>query len=342
MANLSIRPAQTRYYLSTAPALPVIQLEAVFDHPLPGPPPVFTWKFSFEYPDFIVVPGGRRRNVRAKSHPPMLDKVGNPVRVPLTTVMCGRLTVVVETMIQGVRTTARREDILVGGTNPSEGELVAAVPVPLMRQMIRQESSAKQFSDSAGGGYTPTAINPNWSGDNLRGVGLGQLTNPPPADADIWDWRVNATHLQERFRQKRGAGASLHSSMMNSARYRLEVRALNEWRAAEGQLPVTPTLAPLSEHQRDLEGLRAYNGFGIQVSGQYLTYIHEFEPATTVLVSARRKDGDGRPLRSPTVLDVDARGNAQWVQISGPERRRRYGRNSGDPDYVAHVLAQPQ
>jgi hypothetical protein len=79
------------------------------------------------------------------------------------------------------------------------------------------------------------------------------------------------------------------------------------------------------------------------VAGQYLEYVHEFEPARTVLRSAKRKGPTGQPLESSPVLDVDATtGHARWVQIDGAERLHRYGgKKCGDPDYVAHVLARP-
>jgi hypothetical protein len=87
--------------------------------------------------------------------------------------------------------------------------------------------------------------------------------------------------------------------------------------------------------------LRAYNGYGMPVTGEYLKYIHEFEPATTILTSSTRKTATGAPLKSPRVLATDNSGNIPWEQISGAERKRRSGRSApGDPDYVAHVLAQ--
>ncbi|MBU6258765.1 MAG: hypothetical protein KGJ30_06035 [Burkholderiales bacterium] len=77
------------------------------------------------------------------------------------------------------------------------------------------------------------------------------------------------------------------------------------------------------------------------MAGEYLKYVHEFEPATTVLVSSKRKGPKGQPMQSPQVLDVDASGRAKWVQIDGAERiRRQGGRKFGDPDYVAHVLSR--
>ncbi len=341
MAMISINAPDTRFYISTAPEMPRITLQAVVQGIPTQVKPEFAWSFKLEYNDFIVLPGSRRRNVRPKAHAAMPNMTGNPVTVPLSTLMCGRLTVTVETTVGGAKLSATRNDILVGGTNPTAVDLTAVVVQAIVRKMIRRESCGNQFSDTALPPWTAFAVNRNWSSDNRRGVGLGQLTNPPPEDADIWNWRANALHLQQRFQQKRASAATLHKRVAASQRFTDEVKALNDWRAAEGQPPLPVRLPALDSDQQDLEGLRAYNGFGIKASGQYLDYIHEFEPAMTVLTSAKRKGPDGQPLKSPAMLDVDVGGNAKWTQISGAERQRRYGGSrSGDPDYVANVLSQ--
>ena len=347
MPSLTIKAVSNRFYMTSTPSMPMIELEAAWDAPRSGPVPVFNWTFALAYTGFIAVPGSITRNtlhkdtpVVPKHHPPMRDATGQRVRVPLTTPMCGVLTVSVETIVQGVRISARRDDIYIGGTNPSPEELAAAVQVPLMRRMIRQESGGNQFSDTGARRLVATATNPNWSGDGNAGVGLGQLTVPAPSDADVWNWRTNAADLQERFRAKRASGKTLHSRMMLSARYKAEAKALNEWRVAEGLPPVIPLLLPLNDEQLDREGLRAYNGFGFRLSSEYLERVHEYEPVSGFLTSAKRKTASGELLNSPRLLMIE-NGNAVWHQISGAERQARYGgRRTGEANYVAQVLAQ--
>ncbi|NTV95813.1 MAG: hypothetical protein HGA75_10400 [Thiobacillus sp.] len=342
MANIAIKVHNTHHYMSTVPAMPKIAVQAVVTGAPPQAKLEFTWSFKLEYNSFIATTGARRRNVRTKVHPPMTAQKGNPVVVPLSTLMCGKLTVTVETSLNGQKLSASRDDIFVGGTNPSVAELHGAVNQRVVRKMIQQESGGKQFSDNFNGMWSAHALNPNWSSDNLRGVGLGQLTNPPPLDEDIWNWRKNASHLQQRYSAKRASAATLHTRIASSQRYKDEAKALSDWRKAEGLSPLTITLPALDSDQQDREGLRAYNGFGIRVAGQYLDYIHEFEPATTVVTSSKRKGSNGQPLKSSLVLDVDSTGHVKWVQISGAERLRRYGGvKHGEPDYVARVLAQP-
>jgi hypothetical protein len=330
-----------KFYMTTQPVMPQIELTAALSMQS-GPPPVCTWSFNLEYANFITtVPGSRRRAVRTKKHPTMPNLAGNPVLVPLTELMCGTLTVTVAAMVNGQRVVATRSDILIGGNNPTPTELRSVVNLSIVRKMILQESNGMQFNDPVGGTWRPNGVNPNWSSDNLRGVGLGQLTNPPPADGDIWNWRTNALHLQARFQQKRAPAATLHTRVMASTRFRDEAKALADWRAAEGLPRITPKLPILTNDQQDCEALRAYNGYGRQVTGQYLAYIHEFEPRTEELISSTRKDSNGIPLRSPRVLAADSHGNVAWVQVSGAERRLRSGGSApGDPEYVKHVLAQ--
>lgn len=340
MPRLTIHAAATRFYISTAPAMPTIVLTALVDG-RPAAGANFRWQVGLSYPRFITVDGGSSRNVVPKTHPAMPPLVGNPVTVTFRALMGGQLTVSVEGVVAGQRLSATRNDIYIGGTNPTNADLAGAVGVRLMRQMIQQESGSKQFSNTAARAWVATALNPNWSSDNLRGVGLGQLTIPAPSDADIWNWRTNAADLQSRYREKRTPGTTLHTRVAQSARFAAEVAALNQWRAAENLPPIRVNLPALTAEQLDNEGLRAYNGFGARVAGQYLSYIHEYEPETTVLTSTTRRAANGTPLRSPRVPVIDATGNARWRQISGAERIQRSGASYGDPNYVANVRGQP-
>lgn len=205
--------------------------------------------------------------------------------------------------------------------------------------MIQQESNGKQFSDPVGGPWSAHAINPNWSSDRQRGVGLGQLTNPAPSDGDMWNWRINTRDLQQRFMEARRSAARFHTRLQGSARFSNEAKAINDWRRAEGLPPIVATMPALTADQQDKEALRSYNGLGRRLQSEYLGYLHEFEPVTSNLVSTKRTGPDGKPLKSPALPAVDARGIGSWRQIDGAERRRRAGA-AGDPDYVAHVLSR--
>lgn len=200
--NLTIDgpPKDARFYMSTTPAMPTITLVAKVEKVLLPQLVIYSWQFSLVYNSYITTtPGQRTYNVRAKTHPPMPSMIGPQVTVPLSTLMCGRLTVTLTALLEGKYRTVTRNDILIGGTNPSSGELAGAVPEAIVRKLIRHESGGNQFYDSGTSSSATQAINPNWSRDNLRGVGLGQLTNPAPDDADIWNWRQNARSLQKQI-----------------------------------------------------------------------------------------------------------------------------------------------
>jgi hypothetical protein len=340
MVTASINTAQTRYYMTTAPAMPKIQLQGVVQGLPAQAKPEFFWSFLLEYSEFIQVPGAFRRNVRTKKLLSIPTAKGNAVTVQLSELMCGKLTVWLDVTFSGNKVRVKRDDIMIGGTNPSSSEIKAAVLNPLVRKLIKQESRGQQFADTLVGNAA-FAMNPNWSSDNLRGVGLGQLT-PPPTDADIWNWRTNAQSTVKIFGEKRKWATNLHTKISKSDRFVAEATALNDWLVAEGMPRRTITLPALTAAQLDLEGLRGYNGYGVKISGQYYNSLaFEHEPATTILTSTKRKATNGQPLRSPRVLVVDATGSVSWRQISGAERRLRYGTaKSGEPDYVAKVLAQ--
>jgi hypothetical protein len=334
--------SDSHFFMSTVPAMPQIRLTAELVGFPPNTAAAFTWTFALDYAEYLVTRAGQRRfNVRTKSHPPIAPRTGLSVIVPLTTVMCGRLTVTLTATVGTRQLTATRRDILVGGSNPSSAELSSLIPDELVRKMVTQESGRKQFSDVAARAYVAQAINPNWSSDNLRGVGLGQLTNPPPGDGDIWNWRTNAASLQSRFAGMVRSAGRFAGRILASQRLGTEVTALNAWRGAEGQPALTVTAPALTAEQSRLEACRAYNGFGPQVVGQYLPHVHEFEPAVRRYTSATRRGSDGAPLVSLPLLDVTADGAIRWVQISGADRLIRYGgRPSGEPNYVALVQAQ--
>lgn len=226
MAEVRIDAVATRFYISTAPAMPEVVLTAVVTGAAAPPASSYRWTFALAYPGFIPAPQAHPRPASARRHPAIAPTTGNPARVPFTVVTGGRLTATVEVMVGGAKLSATRDDILIGGTNPTATDLAIAVPVRLMRQMIQQESGGAQFNDGRGG-LPARAINPNWSQDGLRGVGLGQLTNPPPTPEEAWNWRTNAAALQNRFRGKRTPGTTLHTRMMASRRFQAEVAALN-------------------------------------------------------------------------------------------------------------------
>lgn len=354
--NLRIEgpPKDARFYMSTVPTMPSITFSAKIDNVLLPQVLPFKWEFTLDYQSYITTaPGQKTVNVRTKSHPPIPPMMGPSATVTFSTLMCGRLTVRLSTMMGAKILMAERNDILIGGTNPSTVELSGAVPEAIVRKLIKHESSGYQFYDG-----TPSsalqAINPYWSRDGLKGVGLGQLTNPAPSDGDIWNWRTNATSLKSRFQKNRTGADGFAKAIQNSARFTAEQTALNAWRKAENQPAITLTVPALTADQRDAEALRRYNGLGpampeadcylyaSDTAGNVYWRVHEFEPETAEYTSATRKAANGTPLKT-TLLKVGTGDTIVWKQITGAERSKRYAaagktKGLGDPDYVANVL----
>ena len=95
MAQVTIDAGDTRFHISLAPAMPVVELTANGEDGRALPGASCTWTFVLDYPGFITVPQGFRRNGRAYRHPPIAAVTGNPVRVPFAIVTGGRLTATV-------------------------------------------------------------------------------------------------------------------------------------------------------------------------------------------------------------------------------------------------------
>src|SRR4051794_7036007 len=129
--NLRIEgPAKdARFYMSTVPAMPTITLTAKVDN-VPAPQLLkFDWIITLVYDSYIAATAGQKTyQVRPRPHPPIAPMSGQQITVPLTSLMCGRLKVTVSTTIQNQLRIATRDDILIGGTNPSSGELAGVVP----------------------------------------------------------------------------------------------------------------------------------------------------------------------------------------------------------------------
>src|SRR5688572_25681053 len=59
----------------------------------------------------------------------------------------------------------------------------------------------RQFNTTPG----TTSRSPLWSGDNLGGVGLFQITVPAPTHDQVWNWRSNVAAGRTRLEQGRRA-----------------------------------------------------------------------------------------------------------------------------------------
>ena len=180
------------------------------------------------------------------------------------------------------------------------------------------ESGLRQFGTKGpGAGY------PLFSGDNLGGVGLGQITIPAPTDDEVWHWKANLRAALVLFQQKQQIARHYLSTYSSSPAFQELVTAWNAHRRSAGQEPVEVTLPPFTPEMLENETLRLYNGEA--------GHVHEYVAKQMGGLPAVTMEADGK------------HGTAAWVQVSAEERKAQYTIQKipqnrwGDPDYVSNV-----
>jgi hypothetical protein len=203
-----------------------------------------------------------------------------------------------------------------------------ALPHKTLRRIARQESGgARQFTAAADGGV---ALCPLWSGDNLGGVGIMQITVPRPTDDQVWSWRAHVAKGIEIFNQKIVGARHYPEQVRKTHGFKRLMDAFNADRHKKKQSPVAITLPDFTSgdfddnlQQLELDTIRGYNGWG----GRDLfgLPLHEFWVAL---------DPHGH-LR----VDLDptgTTGTAIWERVPVAARPQGFG----DPNYVNNVLGQ--
>lgn len=221
--------------------------------------------------------------------------------VRFTQVRGGILAIRVKAEIEG-EPLAAEVAVKIVGTNPAKEVVARRFPDKALRQVASFESGGlRQFRED---GW------PLFSADNLGGVGMMQITNPPPEDDEIWDWKANLTKGRLILSQKSAA----------SKRYPATVRASPGFLAeTAGKTGVPVTLPDFTPDQLLRDSLRGYNGYaGKDAFGLPL---HEFRV---------KRDERGK------LWIEEQTGLCAWEEVPAADRPQK----SGDPDYVRHVLAQ--
>jgi hypothetical protein len=148
-------------------------------------PPTYTWAASLNFDGSVAPYGSGRRT----EHSAIAGQVGakNTYLIPFKEVCGGVLTVTVSVKVGTANLTASSTGLSIVGTNPTPSAIktkansIGATKVRFRKQM-RQESSLCQFTAP---GW------PKYSSDNKGGVGLCQLTDPPPTANQTWNWKDN-------------------------------------------------------------------------------------------------------------------------------------------------------
>lgn len=298
---------------ANGPQMPVIQAEVRFNGLDPDP----TDTATFQWAVTIAFQCSDCRNGRAREIDDQFGftTIGGKAAINFPRVRGGQLTIAVAVDLPAQSYNATTTGLHIRGVNPPHDEVNAACGSLIVQKMVMHESGCRQFNAPRDGGVSEC---PLFSGDRLGGVGLFQITNPPPTPEDHWNWLANINHGLQILQQKQAVARAYPGRVRNSAAFQALVQSFNAGRSAPAEI-VLPDFTP---QQLDLDMVRGYNGWaGKDAFGNVL---HEFRV----------------PLDSDGNLQVDVgpdnHGIIAWEQVPGADRPQ----NTGDPNYVSHVLAQ--
>jgi hypothetical protein len=312
------------YWINQQPHMPAIHLRARVLGITPDPTPHanFEWTVRIRYQAPPTLDGA----VRSINYdlPPHCVVGGNYTPDFGGVIRGGDLSVVVRVRVRGKVYRKDLDGLRILGENPSRADIHDMLPHDVLRRIARLESNDRQFE--------PNGL-PMWSADGKGGVGIMQLTNPPPSDDQVWNWRLNVA----------GGAALFHKEVAPSSEYPEQLRASMGLRAMAGQynaLRAKNHLKPLQlflpeftwgdfgEHlgQVDLNAIRCYNG--LAGSDGFGNPLQEFRVATDVV-------NGQRILRVVNIDEKKLTGQLVWERVPCQDRPA-----VGDPNYVNDVLAE--
>lgn len=310
---LTFNPTGPKFSISADAVMPSVTVTASLNGVKldPKSPPTYTWGASLKF-DGSVTPHGTGRRTE---HSPIASQVGakNSYLIPFNKeVRGGVLTVTVSVKVGTTTLTATSKDLTIVGTNPTpfaiktKANSIGAIKVRFRKQM-RQESSLCQFTAS---GW------PKYSGDNMGGVGLCQLTNPAPTANQTWNWKDNLQGGWSLYLQKESTARAYPALVRNGPTFRALVAAWNAQPSRKGKPVIAVTISEYTADQLELDTIRGFNGFA---GG-----LHEF-----------RVRVDSKGLLVVTLNAAGTVGAAEWERVPVSARG-----TSGDPNYVDNVEAQ--
>ena len=309
---LTFSPTGPKFSISADAGMPSITASATLSGVTldPKSPQIYTWAASLKF-DGNVTPHGAGR---ITAHTAIDGQVGikNTYLIPFNEVRGGVLTVTVSVKVGTTSLTATSKNLTIVGTNPTPAAIktwansIGATKVRFRKQM-RQESSLDQFT---------VAGWPKYSGDNMGGVGLCQLTNPAPSADQTWNWKDNVQGGWALYRQKENIARTYPTTVRNGPTFRALVAAWNAQPSRKGKPTIAVTIPEYTADQLELDTIRGFNGFA---GG-----LHEF-----------RVRVDTQGLLVVTLNAAGTTGAAEWERVPVSARG-----TSGDPNYVNNVEAQ--
>jgi hypothetical protein len=216
--ELSFSPSGPQFFISEDAVMPVITVTATPANFAPDPkagPPIYSWTASLNFRSTSAPNAGPKSDT---SHPAIAPKTGpsNSFTIPFTAVRGGDLVVSVTVQFGARQLGTSSKGLVVLGKNPPVNLLAATAPGNIaFRKLMQLESSLRQFLPS---GY------PLFSQDQLGGVGLCQVTYPPPTADEIWNWKANIEAGWQIYQEKETAARRYPERVRNSPGFSALVR----------------------------------------------------------------------------------------------------------------------
>lgn len=339
--TLSFNPAGPQYRISEQSQMPDITATATIANLTldPKTPPQYQWVVT------LIFDGKGCPNFAGSgtTHPEIKQTTtANTFKIPFTAVRGGDLLVSLTVTVGTTILTAKSENLKVIGTNPSAstlGHFVDSLSAPVsFRKLMRVESGLQQFITRS------AEVWPLYSNDHLGGVGICQVTTPPPTPDQVWIWKDNVKAGWVLYQDKQRSANAYPAHVRKSPAFQALVKAYNDQRyekqkqaalaapaaGPKAEVPRKDLVISLPDYtavQLERDTVRAFNGFAAGM--------HEFRV---------RVDTNG--LLVVTEDEPNQKGAAEWEQISAAERIKEYDRvgipanRRGDPNYVNDVEAK--
>jgi hypothetical protein len=224
-ASIKIEPAATApkatdsnplFTITAEPKMPAIIAKATVVGVTTGADPTatteFTWIATVSYDSKDTLNGVSSgkcsfKGAPAKGTTRKIDAItkqgkvtGGAIAVNFDQIRGGDLLISVTATVGGQVIKGETKGWRIQGTNPELADVNKMLPDDAFRKLTCLESQKKQFVASSGEG---NAMYPQFSSDGCHGVGICQLTNPPPTDDQIWDWTANVKAGIVLYNEKR-------------------------------------------------------------------------------------------------------------------------------------------
>jgi hypothetical protein len=310
--TLALDPPGPNFPITEECAMPTIRVDAKLN----GVPPVPDAAARYHWHITLIFTGQHcPHSLNRRIEHPVIDQTAaiESLVITFTAVRGGDLVVSLTVDVGKLVLTATSTGLHVTGTNPTIPSLLQ-MPLPSdgFKGLMRAESRLSQF-------IGPTLACPQFSSDNLGGVGICQLTRPPPSEDQVWNWKENVLGGIALYRQKE-AGARAYLPAVRAHKFKNLAKAFNAVRAQQGLAPLAITLPDYTPEQLERDTVRGFNG--------YAGGLHEYR-LKVVQVGGKET----------LFVNVDPTGTAwtaEWEEVPVASRPA-----SGDPNYVNDVYAQP-